>query len=374
MMRAVTAWTLSMDLEKRFIAWLSLLLLLAGATFMVLDTHYSSLIVAIGTMGAVGSIAFGAAHFALFRPLRRLVAMARAVGARDFSKRLRFARNDDLGSLAHEMDAMCDQLERAEQASDAHIAALEQLRHSDRVATLGRLASSVAHELGNPLNVIELRAQLICDGDVATLARAQQSAVVILEQTRRMTRIIDEILSFARVQPVKLERIDLNSVLRKAIALCEHTAKKHRANIELVTPPGPLDVRGNADTLLQVLVNLVINAAQSMPSGGDVRVSTGAVRRAPIDDSEGTARDYTYIDVMDHGDGMAEDVLAKVFEPFFSTKSAEGGTGLGLSVAQGIARDHDGWIDAASVVGHGSSFKVYLPMLATPSSVVAHAS
>jgi signal transduction histidine kinase len=351
-----------MDLEGRFA--LLLLSLLVGGVFayLALDARYPSMLLAIVMAVGVGAAASGIAHYALFRPLRSLVVTAKAVGSGDFSKRLRLARTDDIGRLALEMDAMCDQLQAAQVASQAHIAALEQLRHSERVATLGRIASSVAHELGNPLNVIELRAQLITNGDVTTLENAKQGALVIVEQTRRMARIIDEILSFARVQPAKMAQLDLNSVLRKAIALCEHTSMKHRATVQLNVPKDAIKINGDADTLLQVIVNLVINGVQSMPHGGTLSVRTSGVQRPPIDDPESTPRDFVCIDVADHGPGIPQDVLLKVFQPFFSTKGATGGTGLGLSVAQGIAHDHEGWISATSELGRGSSFKIFLPM------------
>ena len=351
-----------MDLEGRFVLWLLALLVGGCVAYLALDARYPSYMLAIIMAVGVGAAASGIAHYALFRPLRSLVITAKAVGSGDFSKRLRLARTDDIGRLAREMDTMCDQLQAAKIASEAHIAALEQLRHSERIATLGRLASSVAHELGNPLNVIELRAQLIASGDVATLEQAKQGAMVIVEQTRRMVRIIDEILSFARVQPAKKTRLDLRSVLRKAIALCNHSAMKHKALVELEVPNEAIEIDGDADTLLQVFVNLVINGVQSMPRGGKLSVRASGVQRAPIDDPEGQPRAFVCIDVTDHGSGITEDALSKIFQPFFSTKGASGGTGLGLSIAQGIANDHHGWISASSVLGSGASFKVFLPM------------
>jgi signal transduction histidine kinase len=261
------------------------------------------------------------------------------------------------------MDSMCDQLEVAKHESEALITALEQLRHADRVATIGRLVSSVAHELGNPLNVIELRAQLIASDEV-TLPLAKQGALAIVEQTRRMTRSIDEILSFVRVRPPKIARIDLRSVLRQSVALCEHVSKQHGASIVLEVPRHPIAIEGDADKLLQVVVNLVVNGAQAMPDGGLLRVSTEIVRHTPLNDPEGPLREHACIEVSDQGTGMSPETLAKVFRPFFSTRGAEGGTGLGLSVAQGIANDHEGWISASSELGRGSSFKVYLPTLA----------
>jgi two-component system, NtrC family, sensor kinase len=339
-----------------------LLLLSAGClTYSALAAQGYELLALLVSIAGTSAVASWLAHYGLFMPVQRLLVMARAMRAGDLSKRLGIERSDEVGTLASEMNAMCDQLLVAKNAAEAHVAALEQLRHSDRVATLGRLASSVAHELGNPLNVIELRAQLISSGDAATLYHAQQSAVVIVEQTRRMTRIIDQVLSFARIQPARIARLDLVAVLRKAIALSEHTSKKHRTNVQLDTADAAIEIDGDADKLLQIIVNLVVNGMQAMPNGGTLRVSTSEELRAPADDPHGAQRHYVCIAVADEGPGIPADVVSKVFEPFFSTRGAEGGTGLGLSVAQGIAQEHEGWISAESEIGHGSSFKVHLP-------------
>jgi two-component system NtrC family sensor kinase len=350
-----------MGLEKKFALWFTATLAAVAVAYGLLEARHMTLAATLVLVAVVGGSIWAVAHHVMFEPLRRLAAMAKAVGAGDFSSRLRLARRDEIGILALEMDTMCDQLEAAHLAAEDHIAALDQLRHSDRVATLGRLASSVAHELGNPLNVIELRAQLIASGEVATLPQAQQSAAVIVEQTQRMTRIIGEILSFARMQPPKITRLDLVDVLRKAIVLSEHTSKKHKTRIQLELPKTAIEVDGDADKLLQIIVNLVVNGVQAMPAGGTLNVSLHDELRAPVDDPDGAQRSYVCIDVADRGVGIPEHLISKVFDPFFSTKSAEGGTGLGLSVAQGIAHEHEGWISATSELGQGSSFHVHLP-------------
>jgi two-component system NtrC family sensor kinase len=350
-----------MDLEKRFALWLSALLAASCVIYLTVQTHRTNVMLPIVLSIVVAALASAIAHYVLFKPIRQLVVMAKGVGSGDFSKRLRFDRNDEIGSLAFEMDTMCDQLQAAQAAADARIVALDQLRHSDRISTLGRLASSVAHELGNPLNVVELRAQLITSGAASTLAQAQQSAAVITEQTRRMTRSIGEILSYARMQPAKISRLDLVGVVRQAIALSEHTSKKHRASIRFEAPKTEIEIEGDADKLLQIIVNLVSNGMQAMPAGGMLNVSLCDERRPPLDDPDGATRRYVCVDVADHGVGIPADVIGKVFEPFFSTRAADGGTGLGLSVAQGIAREHEGWISVESELGRGSSFKVHLP-------------
>lgn len=359
--RVVATMDARIGLEKRFVL-LSFALLIAGSlTYWTLAAHHTNVPALLALTLLVGVVGSGISHYALFKPLRQLAIMARAVGSHDYSKRLHFSRSDEFGGLATAMDAMCDQLEAAQVASEAHIAALDQLRHSDRIATLGRLASSVAHELGNPLNVIELRAQMIAAGDTATLDQARHSAVVIVEQARRMTTIINEILSFARMQPAKVAQLDLVPVLRKGIVLSQHVSKKHNTRIEFNPPATPIEIDGDADKLLQIIVNLVVNGVQAMPKGGVLRVDIENERCAPIDDPLGSARDYVCVAVTDHGVGIPETQLARVFEPFFSTKSSEGGTGLGLSVAQGIAREHAGWISVESAVGVGSAFRIHLP-------------
>lgn len=350
-----------LDFEKRFVLSLAILLVVSGFVYVVAERLHASAIFTLVFFAGVGALAWSIAHQTLFKPIRRLEAMAKAIAVGDFSGVSAEPAEGAIGRLALAVDTMGYQLQAAQTASDANAALLEQLRHSDRIITLGRLASSVAHELGNPLNVIELRAQLISTADAPTLAYAQQNALVILEQARRMTRIIDEILAFARMQPSKIARLDLTSVVRTAISLTKHTCEKHRAKVALSAPSAKLEIDGDADKILQIIVNLVVNGVQAMPNGGTLSLAIGDAQRPAIDDPNGSARDYVSVEVVDQGIGIDGSVVSKVFDPFFSTKNERGGTGLGLSVAQGIAREHDGWISVQSELGHGSSFKVFLP-------------
>jgi signal transduction histidine kinase len=328
---------------------------------LVRETLLIISVVTVGLVAAIGFIAVALSYVLLLKPIHEIVAMAMAVGAGDFGKRLGFTRRDEIGRLASAMDALSDQLQAARAASDAHIDALEQLRHSDRVATLGRLASSVAHELGNPLNVIEMRAQLIVTEDVETLPEARQNAAIIVTQARRMTRIIGEILSFSKRRPAQVAALDLVYVVRNAIALSEHTAKRREQSIQLDATETSIDVQGDADKLLQIVVNLVMNGVQASEAGGVVQVGVRSASQASRHDPGGPEETYACIDVIDHGAGIPEESLSKIFEPFFSSKRPGEGTGLGLSVAQGIAKEHDGWIEVDSELGRGSHFTVYLP-------------
>jgi two-component system, NtrC family, sensor kinase len=349
-----------MSFDKKALASLGVALTAAAVVYSSLGSNPSVVVALLSWLSGV-LVAVVVAHYALFQPMRKLVGIAEAVRSGDYTQRLRLKRADEIGSLAREMDLLSGQLAAAKRAAAGHMAALEQLRHSDRVATLGLLASSVAHELGNPLSVIELRAQLISGPGVTTLEQAQVHTSSIAEQAQRMTHIIDQILSFARGQPARIGELDLRDLLRNAVALSRYTSDDHGTAIELDVPASVFLIDGDAGKLLQIVVNLLINGVQSMPHGGTLNVTAFEEQRAPVDDPEACVRQYACIEVRDHGMGIPVHLLPRVFEPFFSTRAAEGGTGLGLSVAQGIAREHQGWISVTSELGHGSSFKVYLP-------------
>ena len=308
---------------------------------------------------AAGAVAVLIAHYAVFDPMRRLAVVAESIGSGDYDGRIAPSRRDEIGRLELAIDALRDRLHTAHLSSEAQIEALDRLRHADRVATLGQLAASVAHELGNPLNVIELRAQLIMSD--RAIEHAREHAGEIVEQTRRMTRIVEDVLTFVRVQPVRIVATDLVAVLRKAIALAEHTSRKHATRIALDVPETALEITADADQLLQLVVNLVTNGVQAMPAGGTLRIRASEHVRSPIDDPGGEPRPYVRIQVMDQGSGIPDELVTKIFQPFFSTKSLHGGTGLGLSVAQHIAREHEGWISVETALERGSTFNVHLP-------------
>jgi two-component system, NtrC family, sensor kinase len=352
---SVKAMTLENKLVRRMVA----LVVASCVANVAIATAGMGVLASGALVSAVGALALIVAHFALFEPLRRLSTIAKAIGSGEVGKQLS-VQHDEIGSLALALGAMCEQLHAMRLVSDAQIAALEQLRHSERIATVGQLASSVAQELGNPLDVIGLRARLIMSDQAPDQVR--EHAGEIVEQTQRVTRVLDEILDFVRMQPSRVASLDLIGVLRQGIALAEPTSKKHKTNISLDVPETALEITGDADKLLQVVVNLVINGAQAMPGGGTLTVQAREQLRAPIDDPGGIPRLYVCVDVTDHGAGIPDELASKIFQPFFSTKTANGGTGIGLSVAQGIAREHEGWISVESGRERGSTFKVHLPM------------
>jgi len=306
---------------------------------------------------AIGVVAAGVGGVLVGHPVRLLVEHARRVGSGDFSIAAVPRRSDELADLAREMNAMCLQLGEAHRAK---LRAIEQLRHADRLTTVGKLASGLAHELGTPLNVITLRARSIAQGR-AEGERAVDAARSIAEQATRMTNLVRQLLDFARPSTPLRTLIDVREVIARSVDLVAPVAAKARIRVETDVAPGLPALRANGPQLEQVLTNLLVNAVHSMPDGGTVRISADAPAAASVPGSTTVRHDLIRLSVKDEGTGIAEENLAHLFEPFFTTKEVGVGTGLGLAVCYGIVRDHGGFIDVVSTVGEGSTFSVHLP-------------
>ncbi len=300
------------------------------------------------------------------RPLSEVAEQARRIGAGDLSHRLATKGSDEVSSLVHDLNAMCDQLRdartRADDETAKRIAALEQLRHADRLRTVGTLASGIAHELGTPLAVIAMRAKMIASGEVPK-DEAPESCKIIAAQADRVTAIVRQLLDFARRRTPRRAEAELRELSERAASLLSTLAKK--SNVRVVVDPTSEPVRANVDAaqIEQAITNLVINALHAMPGGGTVTVATRNTRAAPPSTPD-IERECAVIEIRDEGAGIPDEYIGRIFEPFFTTKGVGEGTGLGLSVTHGIIEDHEGWMSAKSELGSGSTFTLYLPRLA----------
>ncbi len=299
------------------------------------------------------------------RPLQQLIAQTEKIGKGDFSGPLTLHTHDELSQLAVALNRMSAQL--AEQQakigaeSTARIAAVEQLRHADRLQTVGRLASGMAHELGTPLNVVSGHAELIASGRLAE-PQCRESAEAIKSEADRMAAIIHQLLDFARRRPPHRAAIDLHKVAAQSTELLQPMARKRKVALELEDVATPPVTHVDAVQIQQVLTNLIVNAIQAIPNTGTVKISVRATEKTPPENTGSGSASYYAISVEDDGLGINEEEMAHLFEPFYTTKQTGEGTGLGLSVSYGIVQDHEGWIDAESQPGKGSCFTVYLPM------------
>jgi signal transduction histidine kinase len=310
-----------------------------------------------------GLIAMALGYWFVGQPIAELCRQARRVGEGDLSTRIEVRHRVEIGQLGHEINAMCDRLADANRRiaaeTEARIATLDQLRHADRLKTLGQLASGVAHELGTPLSIIAGRAKRArgADRDVLEQRRALD---VIAEQAERMTVIIRQLLDFARRRGPRLGVRDLRQVASVTLDMVTPLAAKHGVAVRLVGDGPPVPAEVDVNQLQQALTNVAMNGIQAMRPGGELRVTVERAFAAPPPDHGGAPGEYACILVEDDGDGIAPEQIPHVFEPFFTTKDVGEGTGLGLSVAWGIVREHGGWIDVTSRVGRGTCFLLYL--------------
>ncbi|HEV2291398.1 MAG TPA: ATP-binding protein, partial [Gemmatimonadales bacterium] len=222
----------------------------------------------------------------------------------------------------------------------------ERVGHSEKMAALGQLVSGVAHELNNPLaGIAALSQALLSDGsgDDGT-DRVLHS---IRGEAERAGRIVKDLLVFARQRPIERREVDLNAVVRSALAGPHVHPDRWRLDLAEALPP----VTGDAEQLLQVALNLVSNAEHAMAGTGD---GMGTIRTWADDRSVGC-------EVLDRGPGIAPEVIGRIFEPFFTTKPAGQGTGLGLSISHGIIRAHRGEIRAQNRPEGGARLWFELP-------------
>ena len=321
-----------------------------------------------------GLIASGLEYWLVGRPLQLVRDKAVRAGAGDFAGPVAISQRDEIGELAHEINTMCDRLAEANrqlaEETEARITALEQLRHTDRLATVGQLAAGVAHELGTPLSVVSARAELIAATDLPR-RDALQHVSVIAAQCERMTAIIQQLLDFSRRRGVKLALVDLRHVVAGTLDLLSAMTRKRQVEITREVGDVPLLVRIDRNQIQQALTNIVLNAVQAMAPGGRVHVRVEARRTQPPKGLGAAEGDYASVTVEDRGPGIAPEHLASIFEPFFTTKGDAGGTGLGLPVAQGIVTEHGGWIRVESAPGTGARFSILLPV--APQSAAATA-
>jgi len=283
----------------------------------------------------------------LSKPLEKLTEAAEKVGKGQFEVSLSSNSGDEIGVLSRSFNRMTGELHERDIKLAGANAALVQ---SEKLAAFGQLGAGIAHEVKNPLAGILGYAQLALrklDED----SPIKKNLTVIESETRRCTEIISNLLQFARQESGKKEPTDVNAVVDAALQIVDHQLGVNNVRISKELAADLPSFDANANQLQQVIMNFAINAQQAMGSeGGSLVVRT----------RQGDAG-TVIIEVEDDGPGVSEEVRGKIFEPFFSTKPAGQGTGLGLSVTYGIIKDHGGEVWVEDVPGGGARFVVSLP-------------
>jgi signal transduction histidine kinase len=328
--------------------------------------------IAAATLAITAACALVAAALGFWfvgRPVSQLRDKARRIAAADFSGPLSVSQHDEIGELATEINLMSERIRDAREQltaeTEARIRAVEQLRHADRLATVGQLASGIGHELGTPLNVVSARAKMIIAAGKWNDA-VPQNARIIAEQADRMTGIIGQLMDFSRQRRAQLGPTDLRQIVTKALDLVSSAAADARVNVIVEGMATPVMVEADANQIEQTLTNLLMNGIHAMPDGGRLTLSTARRRARPPATLGYHEEDYVVVTVTDEGTGIAPENVPRLFEPFFTTKGAGKGTGLGLSVAQEIVAEHGGWIAVETELGKGTTFHVFLRPTVAP--------
>ncbi len=239
----------------------------------------------------------------------------------------------------------------------------EQLRQSQKLEAIGQLAGGIAHDFNNIMTVIMGHASILRD-DAMPGSENAEALDDVLNASRRAASLTRQLLAYSRRQIMRAEPLDLNEVVRDAVRMLTRLIGEHIRVVCRHDESLPR-LRADGGMLSQVLINLAVNARDAMPQGGTLTISTSmeeVTSGTAAANLESWVGVFACITVSDTGCGMDSDTKKHIFEPFFTTKEVGQGTGLGLASVYGIVKQHDGWIDVISEPGHGSMFKVYLPI------------
>jgi signal transduction histidine kinase len=346
-------------------------------TFGMLELSKSTDVLTSGDLGraialivlivAVTTLMVGAlASRLVSRPITKLLRGIDDVAKGDLSHVILAERDDEIGQIATRFNEMTFSLRESrgetQRQNEAKLALEQRLGQTEKLATIGQLAAEIAHEVGTPLNVIAGRARSI-QRKAKDPDAVEKNAEIVAEQTARITRIIQRLLDFTRrkVGATGKAEINLNELSLTTMELLagQFSAAKIRTRLERAE--GLPRVAGDADRLQQVMINLMLNAVQAMPDGGSLAVETKTIKRTRPGLEDGAEQSFVTFTVKDTGIGVPDTIRDKIFDPFYTTKDGQGGTGLGLAVCSGIVKEHDGWIDVENNDGGGTIFRVYLP-------------
>ncbi len=226
----------------------------------------------------------------------------------------------------------------------------QQIIQTEKLATIGQLAAGIAHEIGTPLNIISGNAEFVLL-DMKESDPGHQELITIIEQTRRMSTLMRQLLDFARPKVLSLQPTDINGVLTDVLNFTRVQFKKGDIEIGTRLEEGMPKVYGDPALLYQVFLNIVVNAFQAMTRGGTLMIRTGA-------DGGKESHKRVVIEIADTGEGIRPENLQKIFTPFFTTKEPGKGTGLGLAVTRRIVEEHSGTIELKSELGKGTTFTI----------------
>jgi len=322
-----------------------LLFLLATLSWRNPERHTVLLVAGAGAVAICGALLV-VLTYTVQRPMVELQQKIAQLGGGDLTASVSFAhRNDEIGDLGRNFNQMVKQLRE----SRIEIERLHrtQMSRAEHFATLGEIATGLAHEIRNPLAGIAGVIEII-SRDLPTTSPARAVVKDVRQEIARINHIVTDLLETARPHPPKVRKGDLNTTVEHAVMLGRQQALAKGVEIALHQDPRLPDVEHDADQIHQVLLNLLLNALQAIDQKGKIVVTVAHQGANAV------------VEVSDNGRGIAQENLPNIFRPFYTTKGD--GTGLGLSLARRIIEDHQGRIDVTSTVGKGTTFALVLPL------------
>ena len=304
----------------------------------------------------------------IIRPLREMVWATRKIAEGDLSLELSISSKDEIGQLAESFNHMLIRLKQARRELEDYGRTLEekverrsqqlkkiqaQLMQSEKLASLGRLASGVAHEINSPLTGILTFSHLLMR-KLKDNPELQRELELIVRETTRVSTIVRGLLDFARESKPQKRPCNINELILHTLSLVEHQSVFHDIRIVKNLDPQVAMILLDANQIQQVFMNVLLNAADAMPAGGTLTITS---TMAPEDS-------FVQVRFADTGSGISEKNLPRIFDPFFTTKADKKGTGLGLAVSYGIIERHRGHIEVQSEEGKGTTFTIKLPQQA----------
>ncbi len=343
----------------------------------------------------------------LVKPLKDLVRLTQKISEGDLSQTIEETSKNEMGKLISSFNRMIERLREDQESIDNHLKSLElankklkeaqeEVIRTEKLASIGRFAAGVAHEVGNPLGAI-LGFTHILEKNGINQEDSKDYLKRIEKEIDRINRIVRELLDFARPTKFEIQEIQVNKVVENALSLLSHQKNFKNIETQLELEPDLPMVRGDESQLSQVLINIILNAVDAMPNGGSLRIKTEHLlgekllgsgfrqiypprrRGDPMESDYSQARKsfpystilakfskddrFVKILVSDTGMGIEEENIERIFDPFFTTKEPDKGTGLGLSICLRIVESLGGKISVQSEGGKGSTFEIFLPAI-----------
>lgn len=309
------------------------------------------------------------------KPLSKLVEGMDKLSKGDMDYRINLKRKDEMGLLADSFNSMAEELklykerveswarrleDKVEKKTSEIVRAQEQLVNAEKLASLGRMAAGVAHELNSPLTGIVTFAHLMLKRLPQERKDDIEDLNVIIDQAERCSRIVKGLLGFSRRTASEKAEINVNTLIENSLSMVKNQAKFHNIIFDVALDKTIPEVKVDPSQIQQVFLNLLLNASDAMEEKGRITIAS---RLVETDNGKFIELEFT-----DTGPGIPEEIMGRIFEPFFTTKPTGKGTGLGLSVSYGIIKKHEGQIFVKSEYGKGASFFIHLPIDATGES------